>query len=136
MLRVSKSRAYLVPIVMRTIDILELLFKSEISLKANEVSKSTSIPHSTAYRILRTLVHRGYLAQDVEGRFRISSRLARPGAMSQNGHHAERKNDIPVSVDLSGDQVIEIVVGVLRSLKESNGRPLNGHRESAPKLQK
>lgn len=136
MLRVSKSRAYLVPIVMRTIDIVELLFKSDIPLKANEVSKSTSIPSSTAYRILRTLVHRGYLTQDVQGRFRTSSRLARPGAFSQNGHYTERQNEAPVSVDLSGDQVIEIVVGILQCLKEGNGKPLNGHREAPPIRQK
>jgi len=38
MLRVTKSRFYVVPVLMRTLDILELLCESDIPLKSNEVS--------------------------------------------------------------------------------------------------
>jgi hypothetical protein len=54
---------------MRTLDVLEYLYRCESPVKTNEISDSLQVPRSTTYRILRTLVHRGYVLQDLDGRF-------------------------------------------------------------------
>src|SRR5580700_6372372 len=73
MLKLSRNRFYSVPVVMRTLDILEYLYKCESPLKTNEISDSLRVPRTTTYRILRTLVHRGYVFQDLDGRFSLNN---------------------------------------------------------------
>ena len=62
------------PVLIQTLDILELLLRTDAPLKMNEFSHTTGISQTTTYRMLQTLVHRGYLARDSERRF---SRLGR-----------------------------------------------------------
>jgi hypothetical protein len=109
MLKVTKSRFYVVPILMRTLDILELLSRSGGSLKTNEISRITGISQTTTYRILRTLIHRGYVAQDLEGRFSL---LNRPGMNATTEPARSHKTD------LTGEQVIEILHSVLQTMKQ------------------
>jgi predicted transcriptional regulator len=72
MLKVSRNRFYSVPVVMRTLDVLEYLHRCESQVKTNEISDNLRVPRTTTYRILRTLVHRGYVIQDLDGRFSLS----------------------------------------------------------------
>jgi DNA-binding IclR family transcriptional regulator len=80
MLMVTKSRFYLVPVLMRALDILELLSRST-PLKMGEISLAVDVSPTTTYRILQTLVQRGYLAQDLEGKFTV---VNRPGMISDS----------------------------------------------------
>lgn len=57
---------------MHTLDILELLSTTDARLKLNEISDVTGVPLTTTYRILQTLVHRGYLAHDLAGKYSLS----------------------------------------------------------------
>lgn len=114
MLRLSTTRFYAVPVLMRALDILELLSRVETPLKTNEVASATKIPMTTTYRILRTLAHRGYIVQDLEGRF--SKQNGRAGVSPRISNAEQRENQIASSLGPSRDQVIEIVHGVLQSL--------------------
>jgi ribose transport system substrate-binding protein len=64
---------YWVPTVARTIDLLDCFGSTTESLTLEEVVKRTGIPHTTAFRILHTLVVRDYLHQS--GRRYSLSRL-------------------------------------------------------------
>ena len=72
MLKAAKSRFYLVPVLMHTLDILELLSTPDARLKLNEISDATRVPLTTTYRILQTLIYRGYLAHDLEGKYSLA----------------------------------------------------------------
>jgi ribose transport system substrate-binding protein len=66
---------YWVPIVARTIDLLDCFGSTAETLTLEEVVKRTGIPHTTAFRILHTLVVLDYLSQS--GRKYRLSRLRR-----------------------------------------------------------
>jgi ribose transport system substrate-binding protein len=66
---------YWVPIVARTIDLLDCFGSTTETLTLEEVVKRTGIPHTTAFRILHTLVVLDYLNQS--GRKYRLSRLRR-----------------------------------------------------------
>jgi ribose transport system substrate-binding protein len=57
------SDKYLIPILAKTIDVLDCFRNEEESLNLKEIIQRTSLPHTTAYRILHTLVARDYLNQ-------------------------------------------------------------------------
>jgi ribose transport system substrate-binding protein len=58
------SDKYLVPIVAKTIDLLDCFRTEGESLSLKEIIQRTGLPHTTAYRILHTLAAREYLAQN------------------------------------------------------------------------
>jgi ribose transport system substrate-binding protein len=58
-----KADKYWVPIVAKTIDLLDCFGSEMESLTLEEVVQRTGIAHTTAYRILHTLVSRDYLRQ-------------------------------------------------------------------------
>jgi ribose transport system substrate-binding protein len=68
-----KVDKYWVPIIAKTIDLLDCFGSVNESLNLEEVVKRTGIPHTTAFRILHTLVMRDYLTQS--GRHYRLSRL-------------------------------------------------------------
>ena len=70
-----KKRLYLVPILTKTFDILELLQNENDPMSLDDIHKRTGTSKSTVYRILKTLVHRGYLKQTRDGQYR---HVARP----------------------------------------------------------
>jgi ribose transport system substrate-binding protein len=70
-----KIDKYWVPIVARTIDLLDCFGSTTETLTLEEVVKRTGIPHTTAFRILHTLVLLDYLSQS--GRQYRLSRLRR-----------------------------------------------------------
>lgn len=58
-----KIDKYWVPIIAKTIELLDCFGSAAESLTLEEVVRRTGIPHTTAYRILHTLVLRDYLTQ-------------------------------------------------------------------------
>ena len=64
---------YWVPIIGKTIDLLDCFKSANESLTLEEIVKRTGIAHTTAFRILHTLVIRDYLSQT--GRHYRLSRL-------------------------------------------------------------
>src|SRR5947209_4766498 len=58
-----ESDKYWVPIVARTIDLLDCFATDSETLTLEQVVQRTGIPHTTAYRILHTLTCRSYLQQ-------------------------------------------------------------------------
>jgi ribose transport system substrate-binding protein len=54
---------YWVPIVSRTLDVLDCFYLETDTLTLQQVVRATSIAHTTAFRILHTLVARGYLLE-------------------------------------------------------------------------
>jgi IclR helix-turn-helix domain len=117
-----------VPVIVRTLDILELLSRSDIPLKTNEISSATKVPQTTTYRILRTLAHRGYVSQNVEGRFSISNPQGRNSTFCGDRHVARVGQSRARKTELSGDQVIEVMYDVLQSLQPGKGK--NSEREN------
>jgi len=121
MLRLSKTGSYSVPVVVRTLDILELLHRSDSPLKMTEISTITRTAHSTTYRILRTLVDRGYISQGLDGRFsvkdfdkcRIVPALPKERISSSNGTRDSEET-------LSADQFVEILLALLPNLRRTN----------------
>lgn len=53
----------LVPVVSKTLDVLECFRSPEEQLTLGEITKRTGVSHTTAFRILFTLVHRRYLVR-------------------------------------------------------------------------
>jgi ribose transport system substrate-binding protein len=73
----SKSptkRLYLIPILSKALDILELLQAEEQPMALEAIYQRTHISKTTVYRILKTFVHRGYLAQSQDGLYRLVTR--------------------------------------------------------------
>jgi ribose transport system substrate-binding protein len=64
---------YLVPLLSKALDIQELLERAQEPLTLEVIYKAANCPKTTAYRILKTYVHRGYFAQGQDGRYRTSS---------------------------------------------------------------
>lgn len=64
---------YLIPILSKALDILELLQKEDTPMSLEDVYRRTRISKTSIYRILKTFVHRGYLAQLQNGQYRVMS---------------------------------------------------------------
>ena len=71
------KRLYLIPILSKALDVIELLEQDNASLTLEDVYQKTNISKTSVYRILKTLVHRGYLAQTQGGQYRLVSRPRR-----------------------------------------------------------
>jgi ribose transport system substrate-binding protein len=71
------KRLYLIPILSKALDIIELLEESNAPVSLEDVYQKTQISKTSVYRILKTLVHRGYVAQTQNGQYRLVSRPRR-----------------------------------------------------------
>src|SRR3984957_8862662 len=71
------KRLYLIPILSKALDVIELMEQDNASLTLEDVYQKTNISKTSVYRILKTLVHRGYLAQTQSGQYRLVSRPRR-----------------------------------------------------------
>lgn len=69
------KRLYLIPVLTKALDILELLQSSNQPMALEAIHKQTKISKTTVYRILKTLVHRGYVGQPAD---RFYRHIARP----------------------------------------------------------
>lgn len=65
---------YLIPILSKTLDVLELLEGERQPLTLEHIHQRTRISKTTVFRILHTLVHRGYVSRPEDGRYRLVSR--------------------------------------------------------------
>jgi ribose transport system substrate-binding protein len=71
--QISK-RMYLVPILSNALDILELLQQSKGSYSLEEIHTQTGVAKSTAFRLLKPFVHRGYMTRAENGKYRLVNR--------------------------------------------------------------
>jgi len=71
------QRLYLIPILSKALDVIELLEQSHAPVSLEDVYQKTRISKTSVYRILKTLVHRGYVAQAQNGQYRLVSRPRR-----------------------------------------------------------
>ena len=71
------KRLYLIPILSKALDVLELLEQNHAPVTLEDVFQRTRISKTSVYRILKTLVHRGYVAQAQDGLYRLVSRPRR-----------------------------------------------------------
>jgi ribose transport system substrate-binding protein len=71
------KRLYLIPILSKALDVLELLEQNHAPVTLEDVFQKTHISKTSVYRILKTLVHRGYVAQTQNGQYRLVSRPRR-----------------------------------------------------------
>ncbi len=71
------KRLYLIPILSKALDVLELLEQDHAPVTLEDVFQRTRISKTSVYRILKTLVHRGYVAQSQDGLYRLVSRPRR-----------------------------------------------------------
>jgi ribose transport system substrate-binding protein len=69
------KRLYLVPVLTKALDILELLQSAGEPQVLEAIHKQTKISKTTVYRILKTLVHRGYVGQTPDRKYH---HIARP----------------------------------------------------------
>jgi ribose transport system substrate-binding protein len=70
----KSRRLYLIPVLSKALDILELLQSENRPMTLEAIHRKTKISKTTAYRVLKTYVHRGYLAQSPDGLYRQVSR--------------------------------------------------------------
>jgi ribose transport system substrate-binding protein len=71
------KRLYLIPILSKALDVIELLEQNQSPVSLEDVFQKTRISKTSVYRILKTLVHRGYVAQTQNGLYRLVSRPRR-----------------------------------------------------------
>ena len=69
------DRYYVVPVLLKAVAILDLIQSSPGALRVDDIQKTTGIPRSTIYRVLRTLIVRGHLQETTSGRYLISPAL-------------------------------------------------------------
>jgi ribose transport system substrate-binding protein len=70
----STKRLYLVPVLSKSLDILELLQAEAEPISLEAIHRKTRISKTTVYRILRTFMHRGYVNRDTDGLYRVMSK--------------------------------------------------------------
>jgi ribose transport system substrate-binding protein len=71
------KRLYLIPILSKSLDVIEQLEQNHAPVTLEDVYQKTQISKTSVYRILKTLVHRGYVAQSQDGQYRLVSRPRR-----------------------------------------------------------
>jgi ribose transport system substrate-binding protein len=64
---------YHIPILSKALYILELLQAEKQSVSVEQLHQQTKFSKTSVYRILKTLEHRGYLAHQEDGRYRLVS---------------------------------------------------------------
>jgi ribose transport system substrate-binding protein len=68
--RKTTKRLYLIPVLSKALDILELFQAENQPMTLEAIHKKTRISKTTVYRVLKTFVHRGYLSQSADGLYR------------------------------------------------------------------
>jgi len=69
------KRLYLIPVVTKTLDVLELLQTENQPMMLETIHRRVKVSKTTVYRILKTLVHRGYVGQTADRHYEY---IARP----------------------------------------------------------
>jgi DNA-binding IclR family transcriptional regulator len=74
-MRRAKSQPKQVAVLSKTLDILEVIKANSAGIALGKVARSVGMPKATVYRIVATLEIRGYLDRNVDGAYRVSSKL-------------------------------------------------------------
>ncbi len=103
---------YLIPVLSKALDILELLQVEDQPMTLEAIHKKTGISKTTVYRVLKTFVHRGYIAQGADGSY---LRVMRPKKLrfGFGGESAEMpfSNDVSRSLREAAAEVsVDLVV--------------------------
>jgi len=72
-LHLAENREYIVPILCKALQIMEVLRAESSGLRLEDIHLATGIPKSTAYRIVRTLVAKHYVAQEQRNLYKWSA---------------------------------------------------------------
>lgn len=70
------NRPIVVPALEKALDILEYLVFTERHMTVGELASELDIPQASAFRIVNTLMHRGYLAKRPSGKLHLGPRNA------------------------------------------------------------
>lgn len=91
----SSFDRYIIPVAAKTLDVLETFRSPDDQLTLQQVIGKTGIAHATAFRILCTLVHRGYLTRS-GNRYRLANvrRRVKIG-------YASLSDDVTISVAIA-----------------------------------
>lgn len=73
--KAKTKRLYLIPVVTKTLDVLELLQTENQPMMLETIHRRAKVSKTTVYRILKTLVHRGYVGQTADRHYEY---IARP----------------------------------------------------------
>jgi ribose transport system substrate-binding protein len=94
--RKTTQRLYLIPVLSKAIDILELLQAENQPMTLEAIHRRTRISKTTVYRVLKTFVHRGYLSHSPDGMYRhvATPRKTRFGFAGQS-------SEMPFSVEVT-----------------------------------
>ena len=92
----STKLLYLIPVLTKALDILELLQAAKQPMSLEQIHRETRISKTTVYRVLKSFVHRGYLVQGPDGLYRqvVRTKKLRFGYGSQS-------SDMPFSVEVT-----------------------------------
>ena len=94
--RKATKRLYLIPVLSKALDILELLQAENQPMTLEAIHRQTRVSKTTVYRVLKTFVHRGYLSQSPDGLYR---HVTRPKKMRFG--FAAQSADMPFSVEVT-----------------------------------
>jgi ribose transport system substrate-binding protein len=94
--RKTTKRLYLIPVLSKALDILELLQATNQPMTLEAIHRQTRISKTTVYRVLKTFVHRGYLSQGPDGLYR---QVLRPKKMRFG--FAGQSADMPFSEEVA-----------------------------------
>jgi ribose transport system substrate-binding protein len=67
----ATKRLYLIPILSKALDVMELLQSERAPMSLEAVYQRTKFSKTSVYRILQTLLHRGYVARSGDGLYRL-----------------------------------------------------------------
>ncbi|MBS1815604.1 MAG: substrate-binding domain-containing protein [Acidobacteria bacterium] len=104
----SSKRLYLIPVLSKALDILELLQNEGEPMSLEAIHRRTRVSKTTVYRVLKTFAHRGYLARSSDGLYRVVSKpkKLRFGFAAQSA-------EMPFSVEVTESlKAAAIAVGV------------------------
>jgi biotin operon repressor len=87
--KVVKSRFYIVPVLLHALDILEFVSRSHVPLRMDEIASETGVSRTTTYRILQTLVDRGYVFHDLNGKYSLANLPEMRSAFRKDGSATE-----------------------------------------------
>lgn len=96
----TSPRLYLIPVLSKALDILELLQTENQPMSLEAIHRRTRVSKTTVYRVLKTFVHRGYVSQAKDGTYR---HVARPKKLRFG--FAGQSADMPFSVEVTNSLV-------------------------------
>ena len=121
MIRLSKGRTYTVPVLFRSLDILEFLFQSPSPLKLDEIAKQTGVSRSSTYRILGTLEQRGYVSRSLNGHYDYCRSKSQPTISARNSMPPIFTSSTPrMKEAIWVEHTIETLVGLLQESRRGN----------------